>query len=111
MSSTDLNQKIKAAAEPGVYEVIAWALKVHEDTMARLEGRLTIDLLNPSGQFSVYEREEARKILLEYGAGKPTRIVEHRGNKRAPIAFETTVVKRLSAKEPDTTVIDAEFTE
>ena len=106
---SNLNQQIKAAAEPGVLKVIDWALMVHEDTMqivndvARTESCV--------GRYSLYEREEARKILLEYGAGKPTRIVEHRGSKKNPICFETEIVgppKLL--KEPDNT-IDAEFTE
>lgn len=49
-------------------------------------------------RYTLDEREEARKILLEYGAGKPTRIVEHRGSKKHPIAFNTTVVPSGSAR-------------
>ena len=106
---SNLNQQIKAAAEPGVFKVIDWALMVHEDTM-----QIVNDVTRKEssvGRFSLYEREEARKILLEYGAGKPARIVEHRGSKKNPICFETEIVglpKLL--KEPDNT-IDAEFTE
>ncbi len=96
---SDLNQRIKAEAEPGVFEVIRWANMVHEDTMKRLGTDLSVtDQLAPQ-KFNLYEREEARKILLEYGAGKPTRIVEHRGSKKHPIAFNTTVVPSGSAKQ------------
>lgn len=99
---SDLNQRIKAQAEPGVFKVIEWATMVHEDTMKRMFG--DFDLLKTvlerdHGRYTLYEREEARKILLEYGAGKPTRIVEHRGSKKHPIAFNTTVVPSGSAKQ------------
>lgn len=107
---SNLNTQIKEQAEPGVLEVIAWALIVHEDTMKIARGELkTVDHFG-LGRYSLDEREEARKILLEYGAGKPTRIVEHRGSKKQPICFETQVVstpKMLT--EPAT--IDAEFSE
>jgi hypothetical protein len=104
----DLNEAIKAAAEPGVYEVIEWALQVHADTMEQLN-KSYVDHLTQHGRFSLVEREEARRILLDYGAGKPARIIEHRGNSKKPILFETRVgstVKQL--KEPDTQTIDAE---
>lgn len=86
----NLNQAIKAKAAPGVIEVIEWALLVHDDTMKTLSTEVVDHLKFP--RFTLYEREEARKILLEYGAGKPTRIVEHRGSKKQPIYFETEVV-------------------
>lgn len=106
-----LNTQIKEKAEPGVLKVIDWALMVHEDTM-----RIHTDVDHMAsvmvGRFTLYEREEARKILLEYGAGKPTRIVEHRGSRKNPIAFETTIIgTQKQLKEPDTQIIDAEFTE
>lgn len=113
----DLNDAIKAAAEPGVYSVIEWALAVHADTMDQINldpaerlKRAVQDHLSTKQQiFTLDEREEARRILLDYGAGKPARIIEHRGNSKKPILFETRVgstVKQL--KEPDTQVIDAE---
>ncbi len=116
----DLNERIKAQAEPGVFDVIEWALAVHADTMDRLNGVATQDHLSGAlgkngvtvyeGRFSLDEREEARRILLDYGAGKPARIIEHRGNSKKPIMFETRVgstVKQL--KEPDEMqTIDAE---
>lgn len=108
-----INQRLKDQAEPSVLEVIAWAQLVHEDTMKIARGELKTDLLSV-GRYSLDEREEARKIILEYGAGKPTRIVEHRGSKKAPICFETQVVsaknpiKQLS--EPEPPFVDAEFT-
>lgn len=91
---SDINRAIKDAAAPGVIQVIEWARAVHEDTMNVLQGSVEDqikDQLRPS-RFTLYEREEARKILLEYGAGKPTRIVEHRGSNKHPIAFKTTIV-------------------
>lgn len=97
---TDLNERIKTAAEPGVFEVIEWALMVHKDTMSRAQGASIVDQLS-NGPYSLDEREEARKILLEYGAGKPTRVVEHRGNSKKPIAFTTTIVPTTpQLKEP-----------
>lgn len=92
----NLNQAIKAKAAPGVIEVIEWALLVHDDTMKTLSTEVVAASLGHDHlkvpRFTLYEREEARKILLEYGAGKPTRIVEHRGSKKQPIYFETEVV-------------------
>ena len=82
----NLNHQIKEQAAPGVLKVIEWALVVHEDTMKVL-ANVDHHLAVPVGKFTLAEREEARKILLDYGAGKPTRIVEHRGNKKQPIAF------------------------
>ena len=106
----NINQEIKQVAAPGVLKVIEWALAVHEDTMKVLTNADHFEVL--VGKFTLAEREEARKILLDYGAGKPTRIVEHRGNKKQPIAFETTIVpSRKQLMEPDTQTIDAEFTE
>lgn len=116
----DLNEAIKAAAEPGVYSVIEWALAVHADTMDQINldpaerlKQAVQDHLSPTKQqqiFTLDEREEARRILLDYGAGKPARIIEHRGNSKKPIMFETvvgsTTPKQL--KEPDTQTIDAE---
>ena len=98
----DLNEAIKAQAEPGVYEVIAWALAVHADTMEVMERSKSDHLA--LGRFSLDEREEARRILLDYGAGKPARIIEHRGNKKNPIMFETRVgstTKQLKEPEPE----------
>lgn len=103
----ELNEAIKAAAEPGVYSVIEWALAVHADTMDVMNRTQTDHLA--LGRFTLDEREEARRILLDYGAGKPARIIEHRGNSKKPIMFETRVgstVKQLN--EPDTQTIDAE---
>lgn len=101
---SNLNQAIKEASAESVLQVIEWAKKVHEDTMNRLEGRQPVDMLG--SPFTVYEREEARKIILEYGVGKPTRIVEHRGSKKAPICFNTVIVPTTKAlPEP---YIDAE---
>lgn len=99
---------IKEQAAPGVLKVIEWALMVHEDTMDVLY-RSKADHL-AVGRFGLDEREEARKILMEYGVGKPTRIVEHRGSKKQPIQFETSVVQTTKQlQEPET--IEAEFTE
>lgn len=106
----NINKAIKDQAAPGVLQVIEWALVVHEDTMQMLNNVDKCAVL--VGKFTLDEREEARKILLDYGAGKPTRIIEHRGNKRQPICFETEVVgvpKQL--KEPEMQTIDAEFSE
>lgn len=103
---SNLNQQIKDQAEPGVLRVIEWALLVHEDTMKTLNDVDHLAVL--VGKYTLCEREEARKILLEYGAGKPTRIVEHRGSKKNPIAFETTIVPtRRMLQEPET--IDVEI--
>src|SRR5258708_640222 len=100
---SNLNTQIKEKAEPGVFEVIEWALGVHDDTMKIMRGELSLDHLHGVGRYTLDEREEARKILLEYGAGKPTRIVEHRGSKKQPICFETQVVSTTKMlKEPDT---------
>jgi hypothetical protein len=105
---SNLNQQIKAAAEPGVFKVIEWALMVHEDTMRVIN---SVDhCANLVGKFTLDEREEARKILLEYGAGKPTRIVEHRGSRKQPIAFETVVIGP-SKQLPEPETIEAEFIE
>lgn len=114
----DLNDAIKAAAEPGVYSVIEWALAVHADTMEQINldpaerlKQAVQDHLSPTKQqiFTLDEREEARRILLDYGAGKPARIIEHRGNSKKPILFETRVASTAKQlKEPDTQVIDAE---
>lgn len=101
----NLNEKIKAAAEPSVFEVIRWATLVHEDTMNVLEHPQVDN--EAVGRFTLYEREEARKIIMEYGAGKPTRIVEHRGSKKAPICFETEVV-RTRPQLPEAEYIPAE---
>lgn len=105
---SDLNQRIKEQAEPGVLQVIEWALECHANTMRVLRGRnedgsqmnpLEIEQLRR--KYTLDEEEEARKILLEYGAGKPTRVVEHRGNKSKPIAFTTTIVPTTpQLKEP-----------
>lgn len=104
----NLNTQIKEKAAPGVLEVIEWALMVHEDTMKPM--RSLDELAHQSSRFSLYEREEARKILLEYGAGKPARIMIHKGSKKEPIQFATTVTSgtRLLT-EPET--IDAELVE
>jgi hypothetical protein len=104
---SNLNQRIKEQAEPGVFEVIQWALMVHEDTMKMLRDSTTV-VNHLISRYSLTEREEARKILLEYGAGKPTRIVEHRGSKSQPLQFETRVVTtQKQLNEPAT--IDAEI--
>lgn len=106
---SNVNTKLKEQAEPGVYEVIKWALMVHEDTMKRLCSVDLVEKVEGSQVFTVYEREEARKIILEYGAGKPTRIVEHRGSKKQPICFNTVIVPTGSAKQlKEPAFIDAE---
>src|SRR5579859_2002178 len=105
------NQALKAKAAPGASEVIEWALIVHRSTMdvttrCTADGKsLTLlEVETESRRFTLDEREEARKLLIEYGAGKPTRIVEHRGSNRHPIAFKTTIVGQqgqLPSGEPD----------
>jgi hypothetical protein len=108
--SADLIKRIKEQAEPGVVSVIEWALAVQADTMEVLEKSKTDHLF--VGRFSLDEREEARQILLDYGAGKPARIIEHIGNKRKPICFETEIVRTNPKQltEPDNSVtIDAEI--
>lgn len=103
---SDLNQQIKEQAAPGVLQVIEWALKVHEDTMSRLEGR-TVDRLDEEF-FTLDQREEARKILLEYGAGKPARVMIHQGSKKNPIQFETNIVKTEPKQLTEPDFIEAE---
>jgi len=110
----NLNKQIKDLAAPGVIEVIQWALMVHENTMDVMTRRskekqdlLAEDVVKRQLFYTLDEREEARKILLEYGAGKPTRIVEHRGSKKQPIQFATTIVRQQPQLEEKT--IDAEF--
>lgn len=121
MPDKDLNQRIREQAEPGVEAVIEWALRVHADTMDELSldpaerlKRSLRDQLSPQPlRFTLDEREEARQILLDYGAGKPARIVIHKGSKKNPICFNTVVGvpgQQKQLTEPDTT-IDAEFTE
>lgn len=117
MADKDLNQRIREQAEPGVEAVIEWALRVHADTMDELSLDLDpAERLKRSFQplrFTLDEREEARQILLDYGAGKPARIVIHKGSKKNPICFNTVVGvpgQQKQLTEPDTT-IDAEFTE
>lgn len=101
---SNINTQIKDAAAPSVLLVIEWAKKVHDDTMGLME-RPSRDLL-AERRYTEDEREEARKIILEYGAGKPTRIVEHRGSKKNPILFETEVVGRKQL--PEAPFVDAE---
>lgn len=88
------HQALKELAAPGAMEVIAWARKVHENTMQLMtDASLVGELRNLAAMlFTLDEREEARKLLIEYGAGKPTRIVEHRGSNKHPIAFKTQIV-------------------
>lgn len=99
---SNINTQIKDKAAPGVLEVIEWALMVHTDTMEQM--------LKPNhdhlrvGKYTEDEREEARKILLEYGAGKPTRVVEHRGSKAHPFKFETEIVPSRRLTPPTITV-------
>jgi hypothetical protein len=101
---SNINSQIKDAAAPSVLLVIEWAKKVHDDTMEQMN-KPSRDLL-AERRYTEDEREEARTILLEYGAGKPTRIVEHRGNKKKPICFETEVVGRKQL--PEAPYLDAE---
>ena len=66
---------MSSRSNSGVLKVIEWALAVHEDTMKVLTNvdhtrRVLVD------NFTLAEREEARKILLDYGAGKPTRLAK-----------------------------------
>lgn len=106
---SNINQAIRAKAEPGVLEVIEWALIVHQNTMV-VTTRRDVDgnelapavIEQLTRMFTLDEREEARKTLLEYGAGKPTRIVEHRGSKTHPLTF------RAVTNTPQLPVADSE---
>lgn len=105
------NKLLKDKAAPGAMAVIEWAGLVHENTMQLLQDHtLTQDQRTKlSIMFTWDEREEARKLLIEYGAGKPTRIVQHVGDKKKPICFETEIVRTNPALPEHTdNTIDAE---
>lgn len=108
----NINTQLKEKAAPGVLSVIDWALLVHEDTMRLVNGNVedqTKDQLLQR-RYTLDEREEARQILLDYGAGKPARIMIHKGSKKEPIQFATVIAPtNKQLKEPDT--IEAEFSE
>ena len=109
MTMENLNQQVKDIAAPGVLEVIRWALMVHEDTMKQLvkEDHLAMIV----GRYSLGEREEARKILLDYGAGKPARIMIHKGSKKEPICFNTVIASTQQRQLTEPSTIEAEFSE
>jgi hypothetical protein len=101
---SDINQRIKELAEPGVMQVIQWALMVNKQAMWLAigvddEGHKLTDgeLTTLRFRFSDDEREQARKILLDYGAGKPTRVIEHKGKQKHLVSFEKHDRPQLSA--------------
>lgn len=103
---SNLNQQVKEQLTPDVFRAAEWAHVVHENTMQLLQEELTSEQrAKLYVMFTLDEREEARKIILEYGLGKPTRIVEHRGSKKQPIQFATTIVPT----QKQLPVVDAEL--
>lgn len=108
---SNLNHEVKEKLGPDVLTLADWSHQVMENTMDLLQREMTVAERNTlSLRFTYDEREEARKFIAEYGLGKPARIIEHRGNKKQPICFETEIVStHKQLKEPDTQTIDAEY--